>query len=385
MSIPFNKPFLAGKELYYIADSVMSGKIAGDGKYGRQCEGILRDLLGGNCRVLLTTSCTAALEISAMLLDLKDGDEVIMPSYTFVSTANAFCIRGAKPVFVDIDPETLNLDVAKVAEAITDRTRAIVPVHYAGFSCDMDKLFALAEQHNVPIIEDAAQAICSSYKGRPLGSFGALSTFSFHETKNINCGEGGALVINDEALFERAEILREKGTNRANFFRGNVDKYTWVDAGSSYVLSDILAAYLAAQLENIEQIQKSRRRIYDLYESQLAPLASHGLFSMPVKPQYNSGNAHMFYMIMPDRQTRDRLIGHLAGKNIHSVFHYVPLHSSPVGQTYGYREGDLPVTENIAARLVRLPLYVSLSSDDVQQITSEIRDFFYNITAISAE
>lgn len=383
MTIPFNKPFLAGKELYYIADSVMSGKIAGDGKYGRQCEAILGNLLGGDSKVLLTTSCTSALEISAMLLGIQEGDEVILPSYTFVSTANAFCIRGAKPVFVDLDPATLNLDVEKVAEAITARTKAIIPVHYAGYSCDMDKLLAVASAHNVPVVEDAAQAICSTYKGRPLGSFGALSTFSFHETKNINCGEGGALVVNDSSFFERAEILREKGTNRASFFRGQVDKYTWVDTGSSYVLSDILAAYLAAQLENIEQIQSQRQRAFALYKERLSPLAADGFFSLPVGPEYNNGNAHMFYLLMPDQVVRDQLISFLAEDGIHSVFHYIPLHTSPVGQHYGYGAGDFPITEDIAGRLVRLPLYVSLSDEEVVRIISKIHQFAYN-TAVSS-
>ncbi len=376
MTIPFNKPFLAGKELYYIADSVMSGKIAGDGKYGRQCQEILGGLLGADSNVLLTTSCTSALEIAAMLLNIGEGDEVILPSYTFVSTANAFCIRGAKPVFVDLDPKTLNLDVEKVAEAITENTKAIIPVHYAGFSCDMDRLMAIANAHSIPVVEDAAQAICSTYKGKPLGSFGALSTFSFHETKNINCGEGGALVVNDPSYFERAEILREKGTNRANFFRGNVDKYTWVDTGSSYVLSDVLAAYLAAQLENIEQIQFQRQRIFRLYSERLASLAGAGHFNLPFMPSYNNGNAHMFYLLMQSKQVRDELILHLAEEGIHSVFHYVPLHSSPVGRQYGYQIDDLPITGDVADRLIRLPLYVALSDDEVIQVTNKIRDFF---------
>jgi dTDP-4-amino-4,6-dideoxygalactose transaminase len=376
MNIEFNKPFLAGKELYYIADAVMSGNTAGDGKYGKLCQKMLEEMIGYDCRVLLTTSCTAALEISAFLLDLEEGDEVILPSYTFVSTANAFCIRGAKPVFVDICPETLNIDLEGVKRAITPRTKAIVPVHYAGISCDMDYLTALAEAHSIPIIEDAAQAIRSSYKGRPLGSFGAMSTFSFHETKNINCGEGGALIVNNQEFFERAEIVREKGTNRSNFFRGYVDKYTWVEAGSSYALSDMLAAYLAAQLENIDQIQSDRVHAYDLYMKLLLPLAQRGFFRLPVTPQYNQSNAHMFYLIVENRQTRDALIARLMDRDIRAVFHYVPLHSSPYGQKFGYRVGDFPHTEDLPERLVRLPLYVSLADDEIYRVTNEIFNFF---------
>lgn len=376
MDIEFNKPFLSGKELFYIADAVMSGNTAGDGKYGKQCQKILEQIIGYDCRVLLTTSCTSALEIAAFLLDLEPGDEVILPSYTFVSTANAFCIRGAKPVFVDVCPQTMNLDLNGVRDAISPRTKAIVPVHYAGVSCDMDHLMAMANERNIPVIEDAAQAIKSTYKGRPLGSFGALATLSFHETKNINCGEGGALIINNRTFLERAEIIREKGTNRANFFRGSVDKYTWVAPGSSYVISDMLAAYLAAQLENIDQIQAKRLHVYNLYLKSLMPLAQQGLFQLPVIPQFNQHNAHMLYLITENRAARDALISHLACRDIRAVFHYVPLHTSPFGQTYGYRAGDLPFTEDLSARLVRLPMYVSLSDEDVYKVTDAVYEFF---------
>ena len=378
MPITFNKPFISGKELYFIADAVMSGKIAGDGKYGRICEAKLEEMIGGDCKALLTTSCTSALEISAILLDLKPGDEVILPSYTFVSTANAFCLRGATPVFADIDPKTLNIDVDHVERLITKNTKAIVPVHYAGFSCDMNRLMEIADSNNIIVIEDAAQAITSSYMRKPLGSFGDMATLSFHETKNINCGEGGALILNNPKMIERAEVLREKGTNRAQFFRGQVDKYTWVDTGSSYVMSDVLAAYLAAQLENVDEIQARRLEIYERYAAGLAGLSYSGHFYLPFKPAYNEGNAHMFYLLLADLQVRTDLIAYLKERNIDAVFHYVPLHSSPVGKTYGYKDGDLPVTEDVSSRLVRLPMYVSLTNDDVDRVIAAIVGFFKN-------
>ncbi|WP_422377520.1 dTDP-4-amino-4,6-dideoxygalactose transaminase [Roseibium sp.] len=376
MNIAFNKPYLANREMHYVAEAVSSGKTSGDGKYGKKCQRILEEMIGFDCRVLLTTSCTAALEIAALLLDIKEGDEVIMPSYTFVSTANAFCLRGAKPVFVDLHPETMNLDLEGVRNAISSRTRAIVPVHYAGMSCDMDQLMALAEENNIPVVEDAAQAITSSYKGRPLGSFGALSTFSFHETKNISCGEGGALVINNKDVLERAEFIREKGTNRANFIRGNVDKYTWVEIGSSYVMSDLLAACLAAQLEEIDQIQNARLNVFGLYMKALQPLAQRGWFRLPATPEYNRGNAHMMYLIVEDGGTRNALIDHLSHHGIGAAFHYVPLHSSPVGKRYGYGDGDLPNTENLAGRLIRLPMHASLSEAEIHRVIEEVAAFF---------
>lgn len=373
--IPFNKPFIAGKELYYIADAVMSQKIAGDGIYGRKVEAILQERLG-SAKILLTTSCTSALEISAILANLKEGDEFIVPSYTFVSTASAFCLRGAKPIFVDIDPKTLCLDVTKVEAAITEKTRAIVPVHYAGMSCDMDALMDIARAHDLLVIEDAAQAIEGYYKGKPLGSFGHAATFSFHETKNINCGEGGALAINDPAWIERAEIIREKGTNRSKFFRGEVDKYSWVDLGSSYVLSDILAAYLKAQFDNLTDIQGRRHALYNLYASELSSLAYAGKFFLPFTPAYNLANGHMFYILLPDSKERDALINHLDKASVKAVFHYVPLHTSPVGQGFGYRPGDLPVTEDISARLLRLPMFVTLTDEEVLYVTNKIQDFY---------
>lgn len=376
MNIAFNKPFLTGKEMHYVAEAVLSGKTSGDGKYGKKSQRLLEEMIGFDCRVLLTTSCTAALEVAALLLDIKEGDEVIMPSYTFVSTANAFCLRGATPVFVDIHPATMNLDLEGVRNAISPRTRAIVPVHYAGMSCDMDQLMALAEENSIPVVEDAAQAIRSSYKGRPLGSFGAMSTFSFHETKNISCGEGGALVINNKDHFERAEIIREKGTNRANFIRGSVDKYTWVEIGSSYVMSDLLAACLAAQLEEIDQVQNARMNAFDIYMNALQPLAQRGVFRLPATPAYNEGNAHMVYLIVEDRGTRDALIEHLGHRGIKAAFHYVPLHSSPVGKRYGYGEGDLPNTEDLAGRLIRLPMHASLTEAEIHCVIEEISAFY---------
>ncbi len=359
MKIPFNKPFIAGKELYYIAQAVTLGNVAADGHFTKACSRLLEERFGIP-KVLLVPSGTAALELAAMLCDLRPGDEVIMPSYTFVSTASAFVRVGARPVFVDIRPDTLNINEELIEAAITERTRVIVPVHYAGVGCEMDRIMDIARRHNLLVVEDAAQGVNAFYKGRALGSIGHLGCYSFHETKNYICGEGGALCINDTRFLERAEILRDKGTNRQKFFRGEVDKYTWVDVGSSYVLSEILAAFLYGQLEHLEAISARRREIYEYYWEHLAPLEQAGTLRLPRIPPECQSNYHLFYILAPDEPVRDALLAHLKSQGIHAVFHYVPLHTSPMGRTFGYREGDLPVTEDLAGRLARLPMYYDL-------------------------
>ncbi|WP_043751195.1 dTDP-4-amino-4,6-dideoxygalactose transaminase [Imhoffiella purpurea] len=357
--IPFNKPYLGGKELWYISQAHAKGQLAGDGSYTKHCQLWLERRVG--CRkALLTHSCTAALEMAAILADIRPGDEVIMPSYTFVSTANAFVVRGGVPVFVDIRPDTLNLDESKVEEAITPRTRAIVPVHYAGVSCEMDVIMEIAKRYNLLVIEDAAQGILSSYKGRPLGSIGHLGTFSFHETKNIISGEGGALLINDPELVERAEIIREKGTDRSKFFRGQVDKYTWVDIGSSYLPGEIIAAFLMAQIEEAENIISRRLRIWDRYHRAFAALESQGRVRLPIIPDSCGHNAHMYYLLLQSLKDREIFIELMKEREIQCVFHYVPLHTSPQGQAVSRVDGRLEVTEDLANRLVRLPLWLGL-------------------------
>jgi len=371
-AIPFNKPFIAGKELFYIAQAVTNGNIAGDGQFTKRCSRVLEQRFEIP-HVLLTPSCSAALEMAAMLCGLEPGDEVIMPSFTFVSTANAVVRVGARPVFVDIRRETLNLDETRIERAITKKTKAIFPVHYAGVACPMDSIMATARAYDLRVVEDAAQGVNARYKGRPLGSIGGLGTYSFHETKNYICGEGGALCINDPALFERAEIIRDKGTNRKQFFRGQVDKYTWVDVGSSYVPSEICSAFLYAQLEMMDEITEVRRRSYDYYQHQLGPLEDEGLLRMPHIPPDCQSNHHLFYIILPHQAARDALINHLQRHQILAVFHYVPLHCSPMGQTYGYREGDLPVTEDMSRRLLRLPLYHEITVDEQARVVDQIR------------
>ncbi len=373
--IPFNKPFIVGKELYYMAQSVLSGHISGDGFYSKECEHLLEERLGAH-RVLLTTSCTTALEMSALLCDLEEGDEVILPSYSFVSTANAFHLRGARLRFVDIRRDTLNLDERLIEDAITERTKVIVPVHYAGVACEMDSICEIAKRHGLFVVEDAAQGVAAKHKGSYLGTIGDLATFSFHETKNFICGEGGALVLNDDRFVERAEIIREKGTNRSQFFRGEIDKYTWVDVGSSCVLSDLLAAFLYAQLEHIEEIVSKRRSLYETYYEALQPLAARGLLTLPTVPDACESNYHMFYVVVNDAGTRTALIEHLKQKSILAVFHYVPLHTSAVGQKMKYEPGMLPVTESISERLLRLPFYYELSEDDVRYVVREISSFY---------
>ncbi len=372
--IPFNKPFIAGKELYYIAQAVTLGNLSGDGRFTQQCCEVLAERFGVE-KVLMVPSCTAALEMAAMLFGLKPGDEVIVPSFTFVSTANAFVRLGAKPVFVDIRPDTLNIDDAAVEDAITERTRAIFPVHYAGVGCEMDRIMTIAQKYGLLVAEDAAQGVNAFYSGRALGSIGNLGCYSFHETKNYICGEGGALCINAPAFLERAEIIRDKGTNRRQFFRGQVDKYTWVDVGSSYVPSELCSAFLFAQLEMLDAISERRRAIHEFYRTRLEPLARDGQIALPHVPEECVSNYHLFYILLPDGKARDELLAHLAQQGIGAVFHYVPLHSSPMGQTFGYRAGDLPVTEDVSSRLVRLPLFHDITEEEQERVVGQVRAF----------
>ncbi len=372
--IPFNRPCLLGNELTYITDVIQKGHAAGDGTYTKKCHALLEENLGV-LKALLTTSCTHALEMAALLLDIQPGDEVIVPDFTFVSTVNAFVLRGARPVFADIRPDTLNLDEAQLERLITPRTRAIVPVHYAGVGCEMDAILELAGRHGIAVVEDNAHGLFGKYKGRYLGTFGCLATQSFHETKNFTCGEGGALLINDPRYIERAEIIREKGTNRSRFFRGQVDKYTWVDIGSSYLPSDILAAFLCAQLEAREQIQASRRRIWHTYHDQLHDWGSaHGV-RLPIVPAHCEQPYHMFYLLLPSLERRQALIDHLKRHGILSVFHYLPLHLSDMGRKFGGRPGDCPVTEDVSDRLLRLPFYNDLTEADQARVCAAIREF----------
>ena len=368
--IPFNWPYMTGKELYYIAEAHFNGCLAGDGPFTKRCHGWLEERSYCNM-ALLTHSCTAALEIAALLLDIEAGDEVIMPSYTFVSTANAFALRGATPVFVDIRPDTLNIDETKIEAAITSRTKGIVPVHYAGVGCEMDTIMDIAKRNNLWVIEDAAQGIMSTYKGRALGSIGHLGAYSFHETKNIISGEGGALLVNDEQFVERAEIIREKGTNRGQFFRGQVDKYTWMDIGSSYLPGEIIAAFLWAQMGEAEAITRKRMDIWEMYHEAFAPLEAIGMLRRPIIPDNCVHNAHMYYLLLPDLTRRTSFIDHLKAKSISTVFHYVPLHSSPAGLKFGRVNGDLAITDELSMRLVRLPLWIGLEAN-IEQVIAEI-------------
>lgn len=355
-TIPFNRSAPLGRELEYISQALLTGQIAGDQTFSRKCQQVLEQALGVR-RALMATSCTHALEMAALLLDVQPGDEVIVPSFTFVSTANAFALRGARIVFGDIRPDTLNLDEAKLATLVTPRTRVILPVHYAGVGCEMDTILALAAKQGAAVVEDNAQGLFGRYKNRWLGTFGSLSAQSFHETKNITCGEGGALLINDPALIERAEIIREKGTNRSRFFRGQVDKYTWVDLGSSYVMSDVLAAFLFGQIEAWEEIQRRRKGIWDRYQTALADWAVRNGTRLPVVPAHCEQPYHMFYLLLPSLDARQRFIAHLKARGILAVFHYQPLHLSEYGRRWGGQPGDCPVTEDVSDRLVRLPFY----------------------------
>jgi len=372
--IPFNRPSIVGKELYYISQAIHDGYSAGDGAFTKRCHALLEDTLGLP-KALLTTSCTHALELSALLLDIQPGDEVIVPSFTFVSTPNAFVLRGAKPVFVDIRPDTLNMDEMQLERLITPRTKVIVPVHYAGVGCEMDAICQIASAHNIAIVEDNAHGLFGKYKGRYLGTFGTFASQSFHETKNFTCGEGGALLINNPDFIERAEIIREKGTNRSRFFRGQVDKYTWVDVGSSYLPSDILAAFLYAQLQARDEIQNKRQEIWESYYSQLLPWAEKLEVGLPVVPDYCQQSFHMFYLLLPTMQFRQDLIEHLKQRGILSVFHYLPLHLSNMGRKFGGSDGDCPVTEDISDRLLRLPFFNDLSQDDQAKVIEAIYEF----------
>lgn len=372
--IPFNRPCLVGRELEHVADSFRRMQISGDGYFTKACQSLLSEMVGG-ARVLLTTSCTHALEMAAMLLDLEPGDEVVLPAFTFVSTANAFALRGARPVFCDVREDTLNLDERLLAASTSPRTRAVVPVHYAGVGCAMDEVLRYSAEHGVPVIEDNAHGLCGSYAGRPLGTFGRMATLSFHETKNFTSGEGGALVLNDPSLVERAEILREKGTNRSRFFRGEVDKYTWVDVGSSYVASDLLAALLFGQLEAADRVQRRRREIWSFYRDQLRSWADAQGVRLPFVPPDCETSCHLFHLLLPDAASRDALIAHLKSRGIQSVFHYLPLNASPMGERFGARRGDCPVAESASERLLRLPLFYDLSADDLERVVDGVRAF----------
>ena len=367
MNIPFNKPYMTGKELWYISQAHAMGHLAGDGSFTKKCHAWLENRTGAH-KALLTHSCTGALEMAAMLADIQPGDEVIMPAYTFVSTANAFVLRGAVPVFVDIRPDTLNLDETKIEAAITEKTRAIVPVHYAGVACEMDAIMAIARRHRLLVIEDAAQGVMASYKGRPLGSIGHMSALSFHETKNIISGEGGALLVNDPDLALRAEVIREKGTNRSQFFRGQVDKYTWVDVGSSFLPGELIAAFLWAQMEEADAITNRRLAIWNVYHQWLEPLENNGAVRRPVVPSHCGHNAHMYYLLLPDLTARTEFIRRLKQAGIHTVFHYVPLHSAPAGKRFGRVHGEMNVTNDLSDRLVRLPLWLGLEEQQAEVI-----------------
>lgn len=372
--IEFNRPVVVGKEMDYMQQAIASAHLSGDGPFTKKCHTFLENEFGVR-KALLTTSCTHALEMSAMLLDIQPGDEVIFPDFTFVSTVNAFVLRGAKPIFLDIRQDTLNLDETRLEAAITSRTKAIVPVHYAGVGCEMDTIMEIADRHQIPVVEDNAHGLFGKYKGKFLGTFGAMATQSFHETKNFTCGEGGALLVNDPSLAERAEIIREKGTNRSRFFRGQVDKYTWVDIGSSYLPSDMLAAYLYAQFEQREKIQTHRKNIWEMYNTCLQDWAKTNHVQLPHIPEGSEQAYHMFYMLMPNLDLRQKFIGYLKERNIYSVFHYLPLHLSDMGKKFGGREGDLPVTESVSDRLVRLPFHNGLTSDEQEQVIDAILTF----------
>ena len=360
---------MTGKELYYIAEAHFNGSLAGDGPFTKRCHGWLEERVECN-KALLTHSCTAALEMAALLLDIQPGDEIIMPSYTFVSTANAFVLRGGVPVFVDIREDTLNLDERLLESAITPRTRAIAPVHYAGVACEMDTIMAIANRHDLQVVEDAAQGVMSKYKGRPLGSIGNLGAYSFHETKNVISGEGGALLVNDPELALRAEIIREKGTDRSRFFRGEVDKYTWQEVGSSFLPGELIAAFLWAQLEEAERITRDRLTSWQRYHDLLNPLEATGILRRPIVPDDCQHNAHMYYVLLAPEIDREHVLSELKRQNINSVFHYVPLHSSPAGRKYGRTHGKMTTTVAQSERLVRLPLWVGLTAEQQEKIVN---------------
>lgn len=370
--IPFNWPHMTGKELYYIAEAHFNGCLAGDGPFTKRCHSWLEKRIGCS-KAFLTHSCTAALEMSALLLDIQQGDEIIMPSYTFVSTANAFVLRGAVPVFVDIREDTLNLDENLIEEAITERTKAIVPVHYAGVACEMDSILSIARRHQLKVVEDAAQGVLSTYKGRALGSIGDLGTFSFHETKIVISGEGGALLVNDADLASRAEILWEKGTDRSQFFRGEIDKYTWQDLGSSFLPGELIAAFLWAQLEEADRITQERLASWQYYHTLLEPLESEGIIRRPVVPKDCQHNAHMYYVLLNAEVDRQRVLDLFSQNNISAVFHYVPLHSSPAGKKYAKQHDSLEVTNRVSERLLRLPIWVGLAKEQQVKVVNVLK------------
>lgn len=374
LSIPFTKPWILGHEVEYVSEAIRNGAIAGDGIYTRRCARLLEQHFGIP-KVLMTPSCTAALEMAAQLCDLRHGDEVIVPSYTFVSTVSAFVRLGAKPVFAEIRPDTLTIDPQRVEELVTRRTRAIFPIHYAGVGCDMDEILEIARRHRLRVVEDAAQGVNASYRGRPLGSMGDLGTYSFHDTKNLVCGEGGALCINDPELIERAEILRDKGTDRAKFFRGEVDKYTWVDVGSSYIPSEISCAFLAAQIESMDKILDRRREVDRYYRRRLAPLEAEGLLQMSCIPPDRQTHYRTFFILLPSGALRDGLMAFLKQNGVSAVFHFVPLHLSPVGRSLGYREGDLQLTEDLAGRILRLPSFGTITEAEQDRVADLITTY----------
>lgn len=370
--IPFNWPHMTGKELYYIAEAHFNGCLAGDGPFTKRCHGWLESRSGCS-KALLTHSCTAALEMAALLLDIQPGDEIIMPSYTFVSTANAFVLRGGVPVFVDIREDTLNLDERLIESAITPRTRAIAPVHYAGVACEMDTILSIARRHQLKVVEDAAQGVMSSYKGRALGSLGDLGAYSFHETKNVISGEGGALLVNDPDLVLRAEIIREKGTDRSRFYRGEVNKYTWQDVGSSFLPGELIAAFLWAQLEEAERITQERLASWERYHELLGPMESTGILRRPIVPDDCRHNAHMYYVLLAPEINRQKVLDEFRRNDISAVFHYVPLHSSPAGQRCGRAHGELDMTNSQSERLIRLPLWVGLTDEQMNRVVDTLK------------
>lgn len=374
--IPFNWPYMTGKELYYIAKAHFNGSLAGDGPFTKRCHGWLESNTGSN-KVLLTHSCTAALEMAALLLNIQPGDEIIMPSYTFVSTANAFVLRGGVPVFVDIREDTLNLDERLIEAAITPKTRAIVPVHYAGVACEMDTIMEIAQRHNLMVVEDAAQGVMSQYKGRALGSIGDLAAYSFHETKNVISGEGGALLVNNTEFALRAEIIREKGTDRSRFFRGEIDKYTWQEVGSSFLPGELIAAFLWAQLEEAKNITQERLKIWQCYHDLFQSLEEKGILRRPIIPSDCQHNAHMYYVLLAPEIDRQKVLEILKSNEISSVFHYIPLHSSPAGQRYGRANGELNVTNSQSERLIRLPLWVGLSLEQQERVVKVLSHATY--------
>ncbi len=372
LDIPFNRPSLVGNEHRYIDQALASGKLSGNGTFAARCAGWLERCVGSK-RALITPSCTAALEMTAILIGLEPGDEVIVPDFAFVSTANAFALLGATPVFVDIDPDTLNIAPEAIEQAITERTRAVVVIHYAGIACDMERIQQISERHGLFVIEDAAHSIEAAYRGKPLGSIGHLAAFSFHETKNVQCGEGGALMVNNPELIGRAEVIQEKGTDRSRFFRGEIDKYTWQDVGSSYLLSEVAAAFLWAQLEHAPKITLERRAIWDRYYDAFASLEADGLLRRPIVPPGCQHSGHLFYMLLPTGKNRDEVLQRLLGRGVHAVFHYLPLHSSPAGRRLGKLSAPVPVTDDVTLRLLRLPIWVGMSGQQVDFIVESVQ------------